>query len=316
MKIKILQSGVLFGLKKQRVAPQDPHKYSDSKGRFLTAFLPILWMVLFFLIPMIIILKISFSEMQFAIPPFAKFFNCIGSYLIEIKINFKNYISFWENHYYLLAFKNSIVLSFITTIICLLLGYPMAYGIHSAERKTKSLLLLLVSLPFWTSFLIRVYGWMNLLSTNGIVNTTLMKWGIINAPIQFTGNYYIVCLGLVFCYLPFMIFPVYSILEKVDRSYIESAFDLGCSRTKAFWFITFRLTYSGIFSGAILVFATTIGEFIIPELLGGSDVITFGRVLWTEFFTNLDWPMACAFSVIMMFFIILPIFFLQKKAKI
>lgn len=311
MKIKILQSSIIFGLKKQRFK-----RHKDNEKQFLVAFFPLIWMSLFFLIPMLIILKISFSEMQFSMPPFTKVFNCIGSYLIEIKINFKNYINFFSNHYYIAAFKNSIILSLTSTIICLLLGFPMAYGIHNSNKKIKSILLLLVSLPFWTSFLIRVYAWMNLLSINGIVNTILIKWGIINTPIQFVGNYYMVCLGLVFCYMPFMIFPVYSILEKVDQSYIESAFDLGCSRTKAFWTIIFPLTYSGIFSGTILVFATTIGEFIIPELLGGSRVITFGRVLWNEFFTNLDWPMACAFSIVMMFFIILPIFFLQKKAKI
>lgn len=311
MKIKILQSGILFGLKKQR-----SNQHKDNEGRFLIAFFPMLWMFLFFLIPMFIILKISFAEMQFSMPPFSKVFSCIGSYLIEIKINFKNYVNFLANYYYIIAFKNSIVLSVTATAICFLLGYPMAYGIHNANNKLKSILLLLVSFPFWTSFLIRVYAWMNLLSINGAVNTALIKLGIINTPIQFIGNYYMVCLGLVFCYLPFMIFPVYSVMEKVDRSYIESALDLGCSRSKAFWSITFPLTYSGIFSGTILVFATTIGEFIIPELLGGSRVITFGRVLWNEFFTNLDWPMACAFSVIMMFFIILPIFFIQKKAKI
>lgn len=311
MKIKILQSGILFGLKKQR-----SNQYKNNERRFLIAFFPLLWMFLFFLIPMLIILKISFSEMQFSMPPFTKVFDCINPYLIQIKITFKNYINFIENHYYITAFKNSIILSLTSSIICLLLGFPMAYGIHNSSRKMKAILLLFVSLPFWTSFLIRVYAWMNLLSINGIINTTLIKWGIINTPIQFVGNYYMVCLGLVFCYLPFMIFPVYAILEKVDQSYIESAFDLGCSRTRAFWTITFPLTYTGIFSGVVLVFATTIGEFIIPELLGGANVITFGRVLWNEFFTNLDWPMACAFSIVMMFFIILPIFVLQKKSKI
>lgn len=311
MKIKILQSGILFALKKQR-----PKFYKGTERRFLIASLPLFWMMIFFLIPMLIILKISFSETLFAMPPFSKVFTWIGKYLIEIKINFKNYITFAEDPYYISAFINSIILSLSSTVICLLLGFPMAYAIHNANQNVKPILLLLVSLPFWTSFLIRVYAWMNLLSIHGIVNTFLLKWEIINAPIQFIGNYYMVCLGLVFCYLPFMIFPVYAVLEKVGKSYIESAFDLGSSRMNAFWKITVPLTRAGIFSGSILVFATTIGEFIIPELLGGSRVITFGRVLWNEFFTNLDWPMACTISIIMMSLIILPIFTLQKKAKI
>ncbi|MDR2667257.1 MAG: ABC transporter permease subunit, partial [Holosporales bacterium] len=167
-----------------------------------------------------------------------------------------------------------------------------------------------------TSFLIRIYSWMNLLSIHGIVNSILMKFGVIDEPIQFLGSYYTVCLGLVFCYLPFMIFPVYAVLEKIDNSYIEAAHDLGCHPTATFWSITVPLARAGILTGSILVFTASTGEFVIPELLGKSDTVTFGKVLWTEFFTNLDWPMACALSIIMMIFIVLPVFLFQRKTRI
>jgi putrescine transport system permease protein len=192
----------------------------------------------------------------------------------------------------------------------------MAYGIHKIEGNLKNIMLLLVSLSFWTSFLLRIYSWMSLLSVNGALNTFLLKMGIISEPIQFIGTYYTVCLGLVFCYIPFMIFPIYAILEKVDKSYIEAAYDLGYSPTKAFWTVTIPLTKGGITTGAILVFSASIGEFVIPELLGGAETITFGRVMWNEFFSNLDWTMACALSIGMMFFIILPIYILRRKANL
>lgn len=287
-----------------------------TESRFYMALIPILWMLIFFVAPLLIIFKISFSDAIFHMPPYSELFSWAGEHLLQIKLNFHNYITAIKDSYYISAFINSLYLGAVSTIFCFILGFAMAYGICQVKEKTKSILLLLVSISFWTSFLVRIYAWMNLLSIHGILNTALIKFGIIETPIHFTGNYYSVCLGMVFCYLPFMIFPVYAVLEKLDKSYIEAAYDLGSHPAKAFWRITVPLSRHGILTGCVLVFATSLGEFVIPELLGGPDSITFGRVLWTEFFTNLDWPMACALSIIMMLFIVVPVFIFQKKAKI
>jgi putrescine transport system permease protein len=289
-------------------------KTADTK--FGYAILPILWMILFYIAPLLVIFKISFAESVLQAPPYSQVFSWIGEHLFKIEVNFNNYIAVIQDSYYITAFINSLILAVFTTIICLFVGFTMAYGICCTEERTRSILLLLVSISFWTSFLIRIYSWINLLSVHGLVNSTLIKFKIIDAPIHFLGNYYAVCLGLVFCYLPFMIFPVYAVLEKLDKSYIEVAYDLGSRPSKAFWEITVPLSKQGIFAGCILVFATSIGEFVVPELLGGPDTITFGRVLWTEFFNNMDWPMACALSIVMMAFIIVPAFIFQRRSKI
>ena len=287
---------------------------SDSP-KFWIRIAPILWMVVFFVFPLLIVFKTSFAESIFGIPPFTEILNTTKDYVLDIKLNFKNYVSIFSDSYYVKGFINSVCLSAVATILCFLIGFPMAYGIHSVNSRFKTILLLLVSLSFWTPFLIRIYSWMSLLSVNGIINSVLMKLGVISSPIQFIGTYYIVCLGLVFCYLPFMIFPIYAVLEKVDKSYLEVAYDLGCRPIKTFWVITIPLVKPGIATGAILVFSASIGEFVVPELLGSAETITFGRVLWTEFFSNLDWTMACALAVIMMCFITLPIFIFQKRTK-
>ena len=309
MKLKSL-AFIITGGKKKFIEITKP-----SNSKFWMGIIPILWIVIFFIFPLFIVFKISFSESIFSIPPFTEILNLTKEYILEIKLNFRNYISIFRDSYYLSAFKNSLYLSTIATILCFLIGFPMAYGIHSLNNRVKTVLLLLVSLSFWSSFLIRIYSWMSLLSVHGVINSVLLKFGLISTPIQFIGTYYAVCLGMVFCYLPFMIFPVYAVLEKVDKSYIEAAYDLGCCPTKTFWKITIPLSSSGIVTGSILVFSASIGEFVIPELLGGADAVTFGRVLWTEFFSNLDWTMACALSMSMMFFIILPIFIFQKRTR-
>lgn len=309
MRLKSLSSIVIGGKRKF----VEITKQNDSK--FWIGIIPTLWIIVFFILPLLIVLKISFSESVFSIPPFTEIFNTTKEHIVEIRLNLKNYISMFRDSYYVTAFINSLYLSVIATILCFLIGFPMAYGIHSVNDRLKTILLLLISLSFWTSFLIRTYSWMSLLSINGIINSLLIKLGVISLPIQFIGTYYAVCLGLVFCYLPFMVFPVYAVLEKVDKSYIEAAYNLGCRPTKTFWKITIPLSKSGIATGAILVFSASIGEFVIPELLGGADAVTFGRVLWTEFFSNLDWTMACTLSIVMMCFIILPIFIFQKRTR-
>ncbi|MBQ9335105.1 MAG: ABC transporter permease subunit [Alphaproteobacteria bacterium] len=307
MKLKTLSS-IFLGSKKKLV---ELAQHNNSK--FWLEIVPLLWIITFFILPLLTVFKISFAESVFGIPPFTEIFTVMKNYMFEIKLSLKNYITMFRDPYYVTAFINSLYLSVVSTILCFLIGFPMAYGIHRVRDRLKTIFLLLVSLSFWTSFLIRIYSWMSLLSVNGMINTALIKLGIISSPIQFIGTYFAVALGLVFCYLPFMIFPIYAVLEKVDKSYIESAYDLGCRPTKTFWRITVPLAKSGIISGSVLVFSATIGEFVVPELMGGADSITFGRVLWNEFFTNLDWSMSCALSIGMMLIITIPIFMVRKS---
>jgi putrescine transport system permease protein len=188
----------------------------------------------------------------------------------------------------------------------------MAYGIFQMKRQYRNTVLLLVSMSLWISFLVRIYAWMNLLSPNGLLNSILLGFGIVNSPIKFLGNYYVVCMGMVFCYLPFMILPIYAAMTKIDKSCIEAAIDLAANQFRTFSEVTIPLTKHGIIAGCVLVFTTTMGEFVIPELLGGPSTITMGRILWIEFFNNIDFPMACALSMILVTFIVLPVYCLQK----
>lgn len=287
-----------------------------ADGNFLMSLLPLIWVTIFFVLPFFIVLKISFSEAKLSIPPFTETFNWVQDASMHLYFYFGNYIKLIRDSYYREAFLNSILLASSATLFCLLIGYMIAYGISKMPNRVKPVLLLLVSLSFWTSFLIRIYAWINLFSAYGVVNSILLKMGIVSAPVQFLGNYCALCVGMVFCYLPFMIFPIYSVLEKLEISYLEAAFDLGSSPWRTFWRITVPLSKNGITAGCLLVFAASVGEFVIPELLGGPDSITVGRILWLEFFNNIDWPMACAMSIVMLIFIILPVFIFQKNDTI
>lgn len=282
---------------------------------FLLGVVPILWIFTFFVIPLFIILRTSFSETTFCIPPYTDVFIWTKEHFLQICLNLHNYFILFRDSYYKTAFLNSLSLSFISTVVCLIIGYMMAYAIYQLTERKRVFILMFISLSFWTSFLIRVYSWMNILSIHGIINSFLLKIGVIDAPIHFLGNYYVVCIGTIFCYLPFMIFPIYSVMEKVDRSCVEAASDLGANPFKSFWMVTVPLTKYGIITGCVLVFSTTMGEFIIPELLGGPNAVTVGRILWIEFFSNIDWPMACALSIVLSLFIIFPVFFLQKRSR-
>ncbi|MDR1476286.1 MAG: ABC transporter permease subunit [Holosporales bacterium] len=276
--------------------------------QFFFGLLPLLWLIVFFLAPILVIIVISFASTSFSIPPFSEVFKWSIDNILEITLNTQNYISVVKDSYYIHAFFNSIVLSIITTAVCSVLGFAMAYGIFCARKERRANLLVLVTLSFWTSFLIRVYAWINMLSAHGMINRFLMKIGLTSEPIQFTGNYYAVCLGLIFCYLPFMILPIYAVLEKIDRSCVESSWDLGCKVTRTFWRLTVPLSKDGLKNGCILVSTASLAEFVVPELVGGASTITFGRVLWTEFFNNLDWPMTCAISIVMMSMVMFPSF--------
>jgi putrescine transport system permease protein len=289
------------------------HEELIETGWYITI-VPLVWVLLFLVIPFMIVLKIGFSDPTLAIPPFSEVFSHVSDYAINVKLNFKNYVTILNTSYYISAFLNSVGFGVAAVMMCLILGFPMAYGIHSIRgRFAKMVLIMLVALSFWTSFLVRIYALINMLNVHGIINSALLRLGLISTPIQFIGNNYAICAGLVFCYIPFMIFPIYAILEKIDKTYIESANNLGCTPLKAFWHVTVPLSKSGIVNGCIMIFAMSIGEFVIPELLGRADVVTFGRVLWTEFFTNLDWPMACSMSVLMMVCITLPIMWISRE---
>lgn len=270
------------------------------------------WVAIFILTPLAIILKISFAESITAIPPYSALTTWTDETFLNIRLNLSNYIMLVEDWLYISAYLRSVFLATIATFFCFLLGYPMAYGIARARESWRTVLLMLVILPFWTSFLIRIYAWIGLLSTHGTINTVLLKLGFIHDPLPLLNNDFAVCLGLVYCYLPFMILPLYSTLEKMDRQLLEAAFDLGCKPFKGFLKITLPLSMPGIIAGSMLVFIPCVGEFVIPELLGGTSSLTIGRLLWNEFFNSADWPAASAVAIALLILVVTPMVILQR----
>lgn len=275
--------------------------------------IPYIWLLLFFFIPFLFVFKISLSEADIAIPPYTDLLSWdVDEAILNIKLNFENYLFIIEDNLYWFAYFNSVKIAFISTIACLLLGYPMAYGIARAKPQHRSTLLMLIILPFWTSFLLRVYAWMGILKNNGLINNMLMGLGIIDEPIVMMQTDFAVYIGIVYTYLPFMILPLYTVLEKLDGTLLEAASDLGCKPYKAFLTITLPLSIPGIVAGSMLVFIPAVGEFIIPALLGGPDTLMIGRVLWDEFFSNRDWPIASAVATVMLIFLVVPVMFLRN----
>ncbi len=281
-------------------------------GRTAVIGIPTLWLLLFFLVPFLIVLKISVSEMRLAMPPYDPFFVWASAKVLQIKINLANYAFLWQDALYRNAYLNSILTAGVSTILCLLIGYPMAYGIARSKPAWRNLLLLLVMLPFWTSFLLRVYAWIGILKNNGVINNFLMWLGVIDEPIVMLQTDFAVYVGIVYSYLPFMILPLYTAIEKLDLSLLEAAADLGCRPVKAFFRITVPLTTAGIVAGCMLVFIPAVGEFVIPALLGGPDSLMIGRVLWEEFFNNRSWPIASAVAIAMLLLLVIPIMVLQR----
>lgn len=290
--------------------------------------IPYIWLILLFLVPFFIVLKISFAEQDIAIPPYTPLYNIDGDFgRINILVSYQNYADifndFWHslgqmllgrpgNNIYLLAYWLSIKNAFITTFICLIAGYPIAYTIARTSEKYRNGLLLAIMLPFWTSFLLRVYAWISLLGRNGIINTYLLKWGFISNPMDMFYNNISLILVMVYAYLPFMILPLYTQLVKLDKRYLEAAADLGAGPIKTFWSITLPLSKAGIISGSMLVFIPAIGEFVIPELVGGTENQMIGKVLWTTFFNGNNWPLASALAVIMVMLLVIPITLYQR----
>ncbi|MCR1826947.1 ABC transporter permease subunit [Ectopseudomonas oleovorans] len=284
-------------------------------GRHAVIGIPFLWLFMFFLLPFIIVLKISFAEADVAIPPYTEIYQWADNKL-TLLLNFGNYIFLSEDALYLSAYLGSLQIAFFSTLLCLVIGYPMAYAIARAPKEHQTVLLLLIMMPTWTAILIRVYAWMGILGNNGLLNSLLMGIGLIDTPLQILNTNTAVYIGIVYSYLPFMILPLYANLVKHDLSLLEAASDLGSSNFNNFWKITVPLSKNGIIAGSMLVFIPVVGEFVIPELLGGPETLMIGKVLWQEFFNNRDWPVASALAVVMLAILIVPIIlFNRNQAK-
>ena len=281
-------------------------------GRVLVIAPPYLWLLLFFLAPFAIVLRIALAETAVALPPFSPLIEHTDGFGYAIRLHFDNFVALTEDSLYADALLGSLRIAAVSTVLCLLIGYPMAYGIARSRPGLRAALILLVMLPFWTSFLIRVYAWKVILQGGGVVNAVLMGMGIIDRPLTLLYTEPAVYLGIVYSYLPFMVLPLYAILERLDESLLEAAADLGARPWKIFLRVTLPLSMPGILAGSLLVFIPAVGEFVIPELLGGSNALMIGTVLWSEFFQNRDWPMASALAVAMLALLLLPILLFQR----
>lgn len=275
-------------------------------GRWLVVAMPYFWLLLFFLIPFLIVLKIIFAEVQIAQPPYTRLFE-LADETLRITLNLGNYLYLLTDDLYLSAYLQSVKVALISTILCLLVGYPMAYAIARAAPTQRNVLLMLIVLPSWTSFLIRIYAWIGLLKNNGYINNLLMALGVIDEPLVLLHTQVAVYIGIVYAYLPFMVLPIYANLVKLDESLLEAASDLGARPWKTFLTVTLPLSKGGIIAGSMLVFIPAVGEFVIPELLGGPETLMIGKVLWQEFFNNRDWPVASAVAIVMLVLLVVPI---------
>lgn len=280
-------------------------------GRTLVLALPFLWLGLFFLAPFLIVAKIALSEGALGIPPYAPVLRWTDEGVLTIVLNLGNLATLVSDSFYIEAYLRSLRVAAISGVLCLLIGYPMAYVIARAPEHRRNLLLMLVVLPFWTSFLLRVMAWIGLLADNGVVNNLLLGLGLVSQPIALLYTDFALYAGIVYCYLPFMVLPLYATLSKLDPVLLEAAADLGARPWRAFLTVTLPLSLPGIVAGFMLVFIPAVGEFVIPELLGGPDAQLIGRVLWTEFFQNRDWPMASALAVVLLLLLVLPIAWFQ-----
>ena len=287
--------------------------------RTLLIFVPYFWLIFFFLIPFVIVLKISLSDYAISIPPYTPQLDLSAGWA-GIKdffgnLDFENFSFLASDPLYYTAYLSSLKIALISTFLTLLVGYPIAYGMAQAPDEWRPTLMLLVTLPFWTSFLIRIYAWIGILSTEGFLNQFLLWTGLIDAPLTILNTPGAVYIGIVYGYLPFMILPIYAALEKLGGSLIEAAEDLGCSKFSAFWLVTLPLSRPGIIAGCFLVFIPALGEFVIPSLLGGTSTLMIGKTLYEEFFNNRDWPVASAVAVVLLLILIIPIILFQKNEE-
>lgn len=291
-------------------------KNSSGTGKPLplrpAVLVPYVWLAVFIFVPFLIVLKISLSHVEFAQPPYAPVLD-LADGLQGLKdflaaLSFDNYALIASDQLYIVSYLKSLQIAAISTAILLLIGFPIAYGIARAPRRWQPALFMLVVLPFWTSFLIRIYAWVTILQREGLLNQVLLAFGIVAepAPVWLTSDS-AVYIGIVYSYLPFMVLPIYATLERVDPALLEAAEDLGCPQWKAFWLVTLPLSIRGVYAGALLCFIPIVGEFVIPNLLGGSSTPMIGQTLWTEFFGNRDWPAASAVAVVLLLVLLVPI---------
>jgi putrescine transport system permease protein len=289
-------------------------RMSQLSGRRLVAGIPILWLLILFLIPFIIVLRISFSEVRLAIPPYTPLFTWHhGS--PSLQLHWSSYAFLFTDSLYVSSYLYSLKVAAVSTLCCLLIGYPMAYAIARAAPASRSVLLMLIVLPFWTSFLLRVYAWIGLLKNNGVINNVLLWLGVIHHPLVLLQTDFAVYIGIVYSYLPFMILPLYANLEKHDGTLLEAAADLGARPMRAFLRITLPQSLAGILAGSLLVFIPAVGEYVIPTLLGRPDQLMIGRVLSDEFFENRDWPVASAVAILVLLLLVIPIMWFQRLER-
>ncbi len=293
-----------------------PRKARRRGMRWLIILPPLLFLLVFFLIPYTFALKISVAESTISVPPFSNLFTRMPDGHLAITFNWDSYQYLLTDDVYILSYAYSLRTAFFSTLICLILGYPMAYAMARARKSLQNILLLIVILPFWTSFLLRIYALEGIIRENGLLNTVLLRIGVIDHPLQIMQTTAAVYIGIVYSYLPFMILPLYVTLEKLDVALLEAAGDLGSPPWKAFLDIPWPLSLPGVIAGTMLTFIPAIGEFVIPSLLGGPDSLMIGRVLWDEFFGNHDWPVASAVAVVFLVLLVGPIAIYQHyRAK-
>lgn len=291
--------------------------------RFALISIPYLWLLALFLVPFLIVLKISLSDTALAIPPYTPTLDIAQGWAGVREwwagLDMENFVWLTEDDLYWKAYLSSLKIAIISTLLTLMVGYPIAYGMTRAPDEWRPTLMMLIILPFWTSFLIRVYAWKAILSTDGFLtqplNQFLLWFGVIDEPLVILNTNVAVYIGIVYTYLPFMVLPIYAALERLDESLLEAAEDLGCSRFTAFWLVTFPLSKQGVIAGSFLVFIPAMGEYVIPALLGGSKTLMIGKVLFEEFFANRDWPVASAVAVVLLLILIIPIVLFQRNEE-
>jgi len=288
-----------------------------SRAGWPVVLIPYAWLVLFFLVPFLIVLKISLSATAIAQPPYTPVFDPAAG-LAGLKdflagLSLDNYVQLIADRLYVASYLRSLEIAALSTVILLVLGYPVAYGMARAPRRWQGLLLVLVILPFWTSFLIRIYAWINILQHDGLLNQVLVALRVVDAPLTWLATDTAIYIGIVYSYFPFMVLPLYAALEKMDESLLEAAADLGCTRWKTFWLVTLPLSRPGIVAGVLLCFIPIVGEFVAPDLLGGSSRQMIGQTLWTEFFANRDWPAASSVAVVLLLLLVVPIVVYQHQ---
>jgi len=284
-------------------------------GKTLVAAVPWLWLGLFFILPFLFVLKISLAEPQLAQPPYQDLIREVSDGVVTLVLNFGNYQLLLEDSLYINALLSSIKVAAISTGFAILIGYPMAYGIARAPTHWRLPLLMLIILPFWTSFLIRVYAWIGILKGNGLLNQALMGLGVIDAPLEILYTPTAVYIGIVYSYLPFIVLPLYATLVRLDESLLEAAADLGCPPIRQFLLVTLPLSLPGLIAGAMLVFIPVMGEFVVPDLLGGPDSLMIGKLMWSEFFSNKDWPLASSLAAILLMVLVVPFALLRHMER-